>query len=131
MGRDLKPVQHRAGPLAETREHTRGECLEIRGADFGQLFEVEAKPAPEWLWPFAPQSSRRSRQQVGQRAGQTADPDDNQHVAPAAALDRQAQLRPLPVAAPEARSSKITEHPARLSTSVGGAVVCSSVDTRA
>ena len=100
MGRDLKPVQHRAGPLAETREHTRGECLEIRGADFGQLFEVEAKPAPEWLWPFAPQSSRRSRQQVGQRAGQPADPDDNQHVAPAAALDRQAQLRPLPVAAP-------------------------------
>ena len=56
-------------------------------------------------------------------------PDDNQHVAPAAALDRQVQLRPLPVAAPEARSSKITEHLARLSTSVGGAVVCSSVDT--
>jgi hypothetical protein len=72
-----------------------------------------------------------ARQQVGQRAGQPADPDDNQHVAPAAALDRQAQLWPLPVAAPEARSSKIIEHPARLSTSVSGAVVCSSVDTRA
>ena len=62
MERDLKPVQHRAGPLAETREHTRGEGLEIRGADFGQLFEVEAKPALEWLWPFAPQSSSLSRQ---------------------------------------------------------------------
>ena len=54
MGKDQKTVQHRAGPLAETREHIRGECLEIGDADFGQLFEVEAKPAPEWLWPFAP-----------------------------------------------------------------------------
>src|SRR4051812_16317213 len=76
-----RPARRNAGAY-------QGECLEIRGADFGQLFEVEAKPAPEWLWPFAPQSSRRSRQQVGQRAGQSADPDDNQQVAPAAALDR-------------------------------------------
>jgi hypothetical protein len=128
--RDLKPVQHPAGPLAETREHTRGECLEIRGADFGQLFEVEAKPAPEWLWPFAPQSSRRSRQQVGQRAGQPADPDDTS-TSPLRQRSIARRSCGRSRSAPEARSSKITEHPARLSTSVCGAVVCSSVDTRA
>ena len=95
MERDLKPVQHPAGPLAETREHTRGECLEITGADFGQLFEVEAKPAPEWLWPFAPQSSRRSRQQVRQRASRPIRTTTS--TSPLRQLDRQAQLRPLPV----------------------------------
>ena len=31
MGRDLKPVQHPAGPLAETREHTRGRATETVG----------------------------------------------------------------------------------------------------
>ena len=49
--------------------------------------------------------------------GQPADPDDNQHVAPAAALDRQAQLRPLPVGT---RGALLEDHRApRLSQHVG------------
>ena len=96
MGRDLKPVQHRAGPLAETREHTRGEGLEL-----GMPTSVSSsKSRPNLLWngcgrlhpnPLDAPASRWDSERASRPIRTTTS------TSPLRQLDRQAQLRPLPV----------------------------------